>query len=177
MKKTDVKKYLNSLTKEQINNIVLNLYDLSITNKEFIISKINPEYENLLLLDYQNIIENEFVLKNDDFSLDFNNIKKVIKQYKSISNIPKNVIELILFYVECGVNFTQEYGDIGEKFYNNISNAYHEALNIIFKNNLADEFKFKCLTLQMNANGIGYGFSDYMSDLFYGYYVNIDEDS
>jgi len=84
MKKTDVKKYLNSLTKEQINNIVLNLYDLSITNKEFIISKINPEYENLLLLDYQNIIENEFVLKNDDFSLDFNNIKKVIKQYKSL---------------------------------------------------------------------------------------------
>jgi len=121
MKKTDVKKYLNSLTKEQINNIVLNLYDLSITNKEFIISKINPEYENLLLLDYQNIIENEFVLKNDDFSLDFNNIKKVIKQYKSISNIPKNVIELILFYVECGVNFTQEYGDIGEKYFKCIS--------------------------------------------------------
>lgn len=177
MKITEVKKYLNTLTNEQTIEIILKMYNLSVANKNYVINKINPEYENNLLVEYKNIIENEFAFQHDDFSLDFKTIKNSIKQYQSISCNPKNVIELILFYVECGINFTQDYGDIGEKFYDDISNAYHDALKCIFKHNLSSEFKNTCLKLQVKANGIGYGFSDYMSDLFYGYYIDIDEDS
>jgi len=40
-----------------------------------------------------------------------------IKEFQKISSIPENIAELMLFYAEIGVEFTNTYGDIDEKFF------------------------------------------------------------
>jgi hypothetical protein len=76
----------------------------------------------------------------------------------------------MLYYVELGVKFTNNIGDIDEEFYDNISYAFSEALKYIFAHNLQKVFEDKCFKIHIEADGIGYGFSDYMEDLYYAYY-------
>ena len=76
----------------------------------------------------------------------------------------------MLFYAEIGVEFTNTYGDIDERFYNNIEKAYDNGLDYIFKNNLDNMFKGNALEIQYAASGIGWGFGDYMNEIYCNYY-------
>ena len=80
----------------------------------------------------------------------------------------------MLYYVENGVEFTNEYGDIDEDFYLKIENIFSNALDYIFKHNMEKKFEDRCLKITINSKGIGWGFSNSMSDLFYDHYKSID---
>lgn len=44
-------------------------------------------------------------------------------------------------YVENGVEFTNCYGDIDERFYNNIAGMYEKSIDVILENSLENDFK------------------------------------
>jgi hypothetical protein len=46
-------------------------------------------------------------------------LKKAVSDFERVSKEPKNFADLMISYVEFGVDFTNDYGDIDEQFYNN----------------------------------------------------------
>ena len=49
--------------------------------------------------------------------------KKAISDYKKVSCSDLNLADIMLFYVECGIKFTNEYGDIDDRFYNSMGSV------------------------------------------------------
>lgn len=96
--------------------------------------------------------------------------KTVISDFKKVSKNRENVTELMLHYVECGVEYTSMYGDIDEAFYYSIESMFADfvrALNgfdneAYYKRN-ADRLKEMCLS----TDCVGWGFSEEMMNIYY----------
>lgn len=76
----------------------------------------------------------------------------------------------MIVHVESGVEYTNEYGDIDERFYDNIERTYLNLLKHLSKNNLLAEYKDQCLNIVNETAGIGWGFHDELTDLYYEFY-------
>ena len=54
--------------------------------------------------------------------------KKAISDFKKLSDSPLNNADIMLHYVENGVQFTDAYGDIDERFYTSMENMFDDAV-------------------------------------------------
>jgi len=73
----------------------------------------------------------------------------------------------MLFYVEMGVRYTNEYGDINEAFYNSMESVYDGALKLITTNGLQDQYRTRCRKIVSDTSDIGWVFHDYLSDTYH----------
>jgi hypothetical protein len=76
------------------------------------------------------------------------------------------MIDLMLFYVEQGVKFTNAYGDINEGFYNSMEGMYEKTIELILKYEQKSIFEDRCEKIVDDASGIGWGFSDVLLDMY-----------
>jgi hypothetical protein len=91
---------------------------------------------------------------------------KAVLDYKKLSSSPIAVIDLMLHYVECGVQFTNRFGDLYESFYSSVEGIYEQALKLIEQHQLQDQFAQRCKQIVIDTRGIGWGFHDQLSLLY-----------
>ncbi len=125
---------------------------------------------NDVLEKYKNIIKNEFLPKRGFGQGKLSVARKAVNDFKKVSDHSISIADIMLYYVEIGVEFTLTYGDINEQFYSSMENMYSDALAYIFRNHLQDQFKDRCLRIVIDTKGMGWGFHDTLSDTFYEYY-------
>ncbi len=167
---TELKKYLSTFNEEQLINEILQIHKLYKNIQEYFQLKIKPDNENILMEKYKKVIENEFYPNTGDPKLRYSIMKKAISDFKKISKNPENIAELMISYVENGVYFTNDYGDIDGQFYNSIERMFNDALDYIFKNNLESHFHKRSSLIADDSRNIGWGFGDEMISLFYEFY-------
>jgi Family of unknown function (DUF6155) len=92
--------------------------------------------------------------------------KKAISDYKKICQTDAALIDVMLFYVEQGVKFTNAYGDIDDPFYLSMEGVYEQAVGIIMKSNLKDIFQQRCRKIMENTSGMGWGFHDTLTEVY-----------
>ncbi|MCD5425207.1 MAG: DUF6155 family protein [Methanosarcinaceae archaeon] len=78
--------------------------------------------------------------------------------------------DLLLYYVECGVEFTNDFGDINENFYISIENAYETSLKLIDEERILSKFKNRVFKVVNETRNIGWGFHDCLCEVYYEYY-------
>lgn len=101
--------------------------------------------------------------------LDYLAGRKAISDYRKASGDLAGTLDLMLHYVETGTQFTLDFGDIDEPFYNSMCSM----LNGIVKNIESPEgrplyplFRDRLIQLEKRARDrFGYGCSDYISDM------------
>ena len=96
--------------------------------------------------------------------------RKAINDFRKLGTSSNSLADLLFYYVECGVEFTNDYGDIDENFYTGIENTYANALELIHKEALTEIFQKRAVGIVNNSAGTGWGFHDYLSDVYYTYY-------
>jgi hypothetical protein len=170
MKVSEIKNYLNKKSKQEIVNLVLKLYRSGPLNKEILHTEIRPENENIVKEKFKRIIRTEFFPEKGDPKLRYSILRRAITDFKKICKNRENIADLMIYYVENGVDFTNEYGDVDEEFYIKMENMFSEALQYIFANQLEDVFHKRCLQIKINSDDIGWGFSNAIKDLYYAYY-------
>lgn len=99
-------------------------------------------------------------------------VRKTISDFKKISKSNRNLIDLLIFHVEQGVDFTNEYGDIDENFYSSIESSFKSAMELIKKEHAYQEYQARCLEIVEETDGIGWGFHDCLADLYYSTFKN-----
>ena len=82
----------------------------------------------------------------------------------------------MLYYAEIGVDFTDTFGDIDEKFYNAIVRAYDKALNYIRDKILKELFIEDADNIRQKTHHMGWGFPINMDDVFYNYFYEDEDD-
>lgn len=118
---------------------------------------------------YKKIIKNEFFPARGFGKVRLSIARKAVNDFKKITNSKTELADIMLFYVENGVEYTNDYGDIDEAFYSSMESVYESALSHISKSNLEDEFYECCDCVVSATSGIGWGFHDGLCDIFYTY--------
>src|SRR6266487_3484273 len=114
----DVKKELKKLDKDKLIHLVADLYTKNKSVKEFFDFYVNHN-ENAVFDKYRNKIFEAFYPKRG-FSYSLKEGKQAINDFKKMGSSCDLLADLMLFYVETGVKFTNDFGDIVESFYSSL---------------------------------------------------------
>ncbi len=93
--------------------------------------------------------------------------KKPVSEYAKVSNSAEGQADMMLYYVEMGVKYTNAYGDIDEPFYYSMESMYERACKWIVKHGLLDEFAGRCLKIVRDTGNIGWGFHDTLGEIYH----------
>jgi len=171
MTKTALKKHLLSLSKEQIVEQVLGLYDTCKPAKEYFEYWLSPD-EKAQFEKFKAIIVNEFYpIRMLAFpKMRFSVAKKAIADFRVLSLSPELPGDLMVTLAETACRFANDKGDLWEQFYNSTATNYELALKFLHKNNLTDQFKLRLHKCIKYSEYCGYGFSDEIERLYNEYY-------
>jgi uncharacterized protein YktA (UPF0223 family) len=175
LKITDLKAYLKDKSSDELSKEIIELVKLFPDIKQYYTVKINPASERGVFEKYKNIIKNEFFPERGFGKMRYLNVNKAISDFKKTSNNVELYGELLLYYADIGVDFTNEYGDIDERFYLNIEKAYDSALSYISMNDLLDKYYNYASKILSKADGIGWGFTDSMNEIYCQYYSDLED--
>jgi len=172
MSKTTLKKELQQLTKEQLVEQILDLYDKNKSVKKYYDFYLNPKNEKELVEKCKKMIRKEFFANNaiGIGQLRFSVCKKIIAEFKELTPSPEALADVMLFLPECACEFTYDYGDMTEQYYNAAYNNFAAALKFIAKNNLLGLFKLRAEQCVKWASPCGYGFFDDIKSKYNEYY-------
>lgn len=161
---TQIKKELSKRPNEELVDIICKLCKSS---KEAA-SLVNLILGNDSILDdalaeAKKKVRTQFFTKRGFGSLNLSKAKSDITAFKKICDIPAKVLDLQLYYVECGIEFTNMLGDINESFYNSMAGMYETVVKSLIKTgdvNLMKEFMPRLQQAVDDTGGIGWGFHD-----------------
>lgn len=164
-----LKKHLSTLTKEELIKHIIEL------DKKY---KPVQEYHQIFFHNdveavvekYKKQIEDEFYPMRGEPKMRLSVARKAITEAKKLGIPAELLADLMLFYVETGVQFTNDYGDINEPFYNSMESMYGKALELIQKEGLLVEFQERACKITEDSCDTGWGFNDTLCDYYYQYY-------
>jgi hypothetical protein len=162
------RKHLATLDTSALLSLVKDLYDAAPGNRDFIHARCQAEDSGGEVLEsYRSKIVEQFFPKRGFGKLKLAEARKAIRDFrKATGNIP-GTAELLMAYVENGVNFTREYGDIDERFYSSVESALEELSDLLRGpgRELYPQFADRLAKVEQLADGIGWGFHDFISDV------------
>lgn len=112
MSKAKLKKYLQTLSKEQVIEVMFELYDARKEAKDYLEFYLTPD-SNAELEKCKKAIRQEF-FSTRGFSEkpSFAKCRKVISDFQKLKPDPNCVADLMLFYIEQGCEYTVTFGDM-----------------------------------------------------------------
>ena len=171
---SEIKKELKKLDKDKLIELVSDLYKKNKSVKEYFDFYVNPD-ERELFFKYQDKIFYAFYpLRGNTFKL--KEAKQALSDFKKLGSSTELVADLMLFYVETGVNFTIDYGDVNEAFYNSLATTYVNSLTLMRKENMLDKFQGRVEKIVNDTREIGWGFHDFLLQTWMDYYPSDDEE-
>jgi ATP-dependent DNA ligase len=93
--------------------------------------------------------------------------KKVLSDYKKATGNKIAIIDLMVHYVECGNDFTLQFGDLDEPYYASIESVFESALKLMktFDDHEVDDFIARLKEVVRKADGIGWGYHDAIEEM------------
>ncbi|GGH80630.1 DNA repair protein RadC [Pullulanibacillus pueri] len=169
MKVSDLRRALKALSQKELIDIIIKSYQSSDDIKELLLMTFNAdEALEELFKKYKTQIKDEFFPERGFGKLRLSQAKKAISSFKKITGDEGLTFELMLYYVEQGVDFTNTYGDIDERFYNSMLSMYEKVIEQCNKNeDLFKAYKERLEAIVIDTEGIGWGFHDALEYLYY----------
>jgi len=165
MGKRDLKKELADFDKTKLIGLISELYDKNRSVKEYLDYYLKPDEKAILNVYKAKVKESLYPKRGVGYNLTLGN--KAINDFRKLSPAPDFLIDLMLHYVEYGVKFTNDFGDINEKYYLSLARVFRDSMELIDTHLLHDSFKDKALTILSDSSNIGWGFHDAIADLYY----------
>ena len=103
--------------------------------------------------------------------------KKAVSQYEKAIGETKGLVELMLYFVECGNRFTVDYGDINEDFYLAMVRMYDKTIDTLFSldEDTIQVYQSRFSEIMESSSGIGWGYHDDLCDLYYEAFSDFEE--
>jgi len=162
------RQHLATLDKPELLALVKDLYDAAAGNRNFIHARCQAgDSGGEVLETYRSKIVEQFFPKRGIGKLKLAEARKAIREYKKATgNIP-GTAELLMSYVENGVAFTREYGDIDERFYNSVESVLTELADLLRGDARQSypQFRDRLAEVEQASDGIGWGFHDFIAEV------------
>jgi len=164
-----IKKAIKDCERDECVEIILEIAQSCHQAREFLTLKFT-ENHSAILEDYKKKVRYEFYPPHGGFGrLQLKNAKKAINDFKKICPNKVMVIELMLFYVECCIEFTNDYGDIDERFYCSAESVFDQVAKAINTSDISvfEMFSVRLRTCVDKTRHIGWGFHDCLKETYY----------
>lgn len=162
------RQHLSTLDKPALIALVKDLHDSSPANRDFIQARCQAGDGEALENYRHKVIARFFSGKAHGMGdLKLGEARKAIREYKKATGSIPGTVELLMTYVENGVEFTNQYGDIDERFYNSIESALSEVATMLGREarELYPHFSARLASLEQATAGMGWGFHDFIADV------------
>ncbi|MDI1255535.1 MAG: DUF6155 family protein [Flavobacterium sp.] len=141
MSKRELKKYLNSLTKTQLEEQFSELYDKFPEVKKYYDFVFNPK-EDKLISEARIKISNEyFPIKTKRAKLRRSVAQKYIKQFLLLGVEPHGVLDVMLFTIETAQKYTAKREMRYASFYKSMLNSFEQAVKYAIATGIIYDFK------------------------------------
>jgi hypothetical protein len=164
----EVKAAVVKLDQKQLVKLVADLYRFSKENQAFLHARfavgddpLGPYKKTINDCMYPDIYSKK--------PIQISKAKRAISSYSKAVGDPLGEAELMIFFVECGNNFTVNFGDIDEAFYDALNRMYRRAIDKVLSlpEEQRIEFKDRLEAIMTSSSGIGWGYHDMLSDDYY----------
>ncbi len=166
MKIKDLKQYLETRSREQLIADIGEMFTKIDAVKDYYQSKLNLGYSAEVGEKYKSVIKHEFFPERGFGRARISVARKAVSDYQKVSASKFGVADVMLYYVEVGVQFTNTYGDIDEAFYNSMESMYGRAVKCIARHGLQGQFGERCRRIVADTSDIGWGLHDRLSYTF-----------
>ena len=164
----DVKSAIAKFERPALISLISDLYAYSTPNKNFLHARFSLGSD--ALKPYKKIINDALfpdVMSNDDVEIAA--AKKAISDYGKAVGDPKGMLELMLYFVECGAGFSLDVGYGDEYFFEALERMYEKAIKLLLTldEETLDDFYDRFEDLVTSTSNIGWGFHDTLGEIFY----------
>ena len=164
----DLKKEVVELDHSQMVDLIKDLYRLSKSNSDFLHARFSVGDD--LISPYKKIVGNSMhpdIFKDEPVKI--SRAKKAISDYSKATGDEIGIIDIMIFFVESGNNYTLQIGDIDQEFYNSLCSMYAKAVeNVIsLPEGEQEEFRERLRMIMESSLGIGWGYHDDLCDSYY----------
>ncbi len=163
----DVRRNLRDWSKPALITLVKDLYEILPDNRDFLHARFQAVADGGAALEkYRRKIMEQFFPARGDGKLKLGEARKAIREYQKATGDLAGGIDLRLTYVENGTEFTREFGDINESFYNSLESVLNEMVRLLLRESpeLYPRFRERIQRLATLADGIGWGYGDAVRD-------------
>ena len=164
MSLTDLKKELRQLDKNQLITLIGDLYKQHKVVKEHLDFFVTPDATALFAAHRERVLRAFYPKRG--YGYDLRVAKRAISDFRKYAPAPDQLADLMLFYVECGVRFTNDFGDINESYYYSIENMYDDALTLMQQEKLLPRFDARLAQVVTDTRDIGWGFHDSLAEMY-----------
>jgi len=151
MSKRDLKKYLNELNKEQLEEQILELYEKFNPVKVYYDFVFNPKEEKLLQECKLKISHEYFPIqtrsKRKKPKMRRSVAQKYIKHFILLGVDPFVIADVMLYNIEIAQTFSSENFVSQELFFKSMHNSFDQALKFIISNGIISEFKNRLIAI------------------------------
>lgn len=143
MSKTDLKKYLSELGKEQIQEQLLELYAKFPDVKTYYDFVFNPN-EDKLVREAKIKISNEyFPTKSKRAKMRRSTAQKIIKHFISLGVDPYLIADVMLYNIEIAQVFSENARLNNDSFYKSFFNSFNQSILFMIDKGILNEFKVR----------------------------------
>ncbi|MCG3118855.1 MAG: hypothetical protein ALAOOOJD_01134 [bacterium] len=165
-----LKQYLTQLPPSQLVDDIIDLYKKFNAVKDYYQNRMAPAAGQHLLEKYKAIIQKELFPTRGFGKLRLAVARKAITEYQKVSDSIPDLADLMLFYVEMGVQFTKTYGDINEPFYDSMETMYERVAKFVTKHQLNSQFVPRFDRIVNATSGMGWGFHDALTEIYHEHF-------
>ncbi len=166
----NIRRQLDDWSKPALIVLVKDLYEASPDNRDFVQARFQAEETcGTALEKYRHKIVEQFFPSRGFGKLKLTEARKAIRDYRKATGNLTGTIDLMLTYVENGTEFTHEFGDINESFYNSLESVLNEMVQLLVRegSELYPRFRERVQRLTTHADHIGWGYGDALRDQVY----------
>lgn len=176
MSKTDFKRYLQQLSKEEVMNIVLEYYSKSKDARDYFDYMLAPDVIKKLE-ECKQVILNEYYPKRGWGNARISVCKKAISDFTKLKPGDEMLAEAMVCLIETACQYTWDYGDMEESFYTAVENNFVRTMKFLADHGLVEKFQPRITQILKYASVCGYGFCDSMPDIAaeFGADIFVDE--
>lgn len=170
VKKTQLPVDLKSLSRENLENLLGDLYDRFENVRNFIDLRLSGNSEQVIKK-YKKLIRKQLEEGLEEGTNGLQEALNIVQEFSAAGTAsPCDQADVMLSFVESAVFCIGNHGDLYEEFYEEAENMFEEALDLMKHHHLLADFKTRCKKVVDESVDTGYGFHDSLGDTFYTYY-------
>jgi hypothetical protein len=164
----DVKKELKKMEKEHLMELVLDIYKRSKEAKAFLDFFVDPD-EQKLFEHYRDKVYVAFYPKKS-YKIKIAHAKKAISEFKKFDTSTDLQAELMLFFVQTGVELSLNYGYLTQGFFSSQIKMLDTALRLMKSEELLKKYKSNVLQILDTAYKGYFQFHESLEEVYQQYY-------
>ncbi|NDJ75052.1 MAG: hypothetical protein GYB65_02235 [Chloroflexi bacterium] len=166
----DLQVYLKQRTHEELAKDIVTLFRRFDAVKDYYQLQLDETSVKAITDRYKAVIRQEFFPERGFGKARLSVARRAITDCMKLVTSQHDIADLVLYYVEMGVEFTGAYGDIDEPFYNSMESMYERAAKFISQHNMQNQFAARCWKILRDTSGMGWGFHDRLSAIYDEYF-------